>query len=261
MSPIADLDRDGLADVLVCDAFRDLVAWIRQAPRGTFTEQTIAGVVGPGARRGRGRRSSDGDLDLLVAALGFLSSQQHPRRRGRSSWRTTAASASRPARWWIASRASPTRARRISTPTAISTSASPASATTTARPAGSRTPGAGVRAARAAAASGGINTLPADFNGDGRPDLVSLISQEWEEIWAFVNAGSGRFTPRLLWGATNPDFGSSWLSVVDLDRDGDPDLLYANGDAFEYAPPNSRPWQGIQWLENRGKFRFEFHRW
>ena len=108
--------------------------------------------------------------------------------------------------------------------------------------------------------SGGINAVPADFDGDGRPDIVSLISQEWEEIWAFVNAGGGRFTPRLVWGSTNPDFGSSWLSVVDLDRDGDPDILYANGDAFEYAPPNSRPWQGVQWLENRGQFRFELHR-
>ena len=98
--------------------------------------------------------------------------------------------------------------------------------------------------------SGGINAVPADLDGDGRQDIVTLVSQEWEEIWAFVNGGGGRFTPRLVWGATNPDFGSSWMSVVDLDRDGDPDILYANGDAFEYAPPNSRPWQGVQWLEN-----------
>ena len=42
------------------------------------------------------------------------------------------------------------------------------------------------------------------------------------------------------------------MTLVDMDRDGDPDILYANGDAFEYAPPNSRPWQGVQWLENRG---------
>jgi hypothetical protein len=75
-----------------------------------------------------------------------------------------------------------------------------------------------------------------------------------------VNGGGGRFTPRLLWGSTNPDFGSSWISVVDLDRDKDPDILYANGDAFEYAPPNSRPWQGVQWLENTGQFRFTLHR-
>ena len=64
----------------------------------------------------------------------------------------------------------------------------------------------------------------------------------------------------MIWGSTNPDFGSSWMSMVDLDRDGDPDILYTNGDAFEYAPPNSRPWQGVQWLENKGGLRFDLHR-
>jgi hypothetical protein len=108
--------------------------------------------------------------------------------------------------------------------------------------------------------SGVINAVPADVNGDGTPDIVSLVSQEWEEIWAFVNDGRGHFTPQMLWGSTNPDFGSSWLSMADLDKDGDLDLLYANGDAFEYAPPNSRPWQGVQWLENTGGLRFTLHR-
>jgi hypothetical protein len=64
----------------------------------------------------------------------------------------------------------------------------------------------------------------------------------------------------MLWGSTNPDFGSSWISVVDLDRDGDIDILYSNGDAFDYAPPNSRPWQGVQWLENKGNLEFDYHR-
>jgi hypothetical protein len=50
------------------------------------------------------------------------------------------------------------------------------------------------------------------------------------------------------------------MTLVDMDKDGDPDILYANGDAFEYAPPNSRPWQGVQWLENRGDLKFELHR-
>jgi hypothetical protein len=50
------------------------------------------------------------------------------------------------------------------------------------------------------------------------------------------------------------------MTLVDMDRDKDPDILYANGDAFEYAPPNSRPWQGVQWLENLGDLKFEFHR-
>jgi hypothetical protein len=48
--------------------------------------------------------------------------------------------------------------------------------------------------------SGGINAVPADVDGDGRQDILTLVSQEWEEIWAFVNGGGGRFTPRLVWG-------------------------------------------------------------
>jgi hypothetical protein len=96
--------------------------------------------------------------------------------------------------------------------------------------------------------SGPINAIPTDLDGNKTPDIVALVSQEWEEIWAFVGNGRGQFTPKLLWGSTNPDFGSSWMTIVDLDRDNDPDILYANGDAFEYAPPNSRPWQGVQWL-------------
>src|SRR5262245_34259046 len=68
---IVDLDRDGLSDVLVCDSFRNVVTWIRQAPRGTFTESVIAGVSAP-AHVEAIDFDKDGDLDLVVAALGFL---------------------------------------------------------------------------------------------------------------------------------------------------------------------------------------------
>ena len=81
-----------------------------------------------------------------------------------------------------------------------------------------------------------------------------------DTVWAFVNDGKGHFTNSLLWGSTNPDFGSSWMTVVDLDKDGDPDIVHSNGDAFDYAPANSRPWHGVQWLENRGALEFSVHR-
>jgi hypothetical protein len=108
--------------------------------------------------------------------------------------------------------------------------------------------------------SGAINVIPVDIDGDGDLDLVSLVSQEWEEIWAFINDGKGHFTSKLIWGSTNSDWGSSWISIVDLDRDGRPDILYSNGDAFDYAPSNSRPWHGVQWLQNHGGLTFDFHR-
>ena len=68
---IGDLDRDGLNDILVCDSLRNIVSWARQSPRGTFTETTIAGVAAP-AHVEAIDFDKDGDIDLVVAALGFL---------------------------------------------------------------------------------------------------------------------------------------------------------------------------------------------
>jgi hypothetical protein len=48
--------------------------------------------------------------------------------------------------------------------------------------------------------------------------------------------------------------------MCDLDQDGDDDILYTNGDAFDYIPPQGKPWHGVQWLENKGNMNFEFHR-
>ena len=44
---VADLDRDGLPAVIVCDATRNQVTWIRQAPRGTYAETLVANVPAP----------------------------------------------------------------------------------------------------------------------------------------------------------------------------------------------------------------------
>lgn len=108
--------------------------------------------------------------------------------------------------------------------------------------------------------SGGINCEIHDFNSDGNLDIALMVSQEWEEIYIFVNDGLGNFKPKLIWGSTNSDYGSSSMNLADLDLDGDMDLLFTNGDAFDYLPPRPRPWHGIQWLENKGGMNFEFHR-
>src|SRR5262245_11636253 len=44
---IADLDRDGLPDVLVCDALKNRLSWIRQVSKGTFSETTVADIQAP----------------------------------------------------------------------------------------------------------------------------------------------------------------------------------------------------------------------
>ena len=108
--------------------------------------------------------------------------------------------------------------------------------------------------------SGTIHTPVGDLDGDGDLDIAAVVSQEWEEIYVFENDGAAGFARHLIYGATNDDFGSSGISLTDLDLDGDLDVLYTNGDAFDYIPPGPRPWHGVQWLENQGSLRFAYHR-
>jgi len=107
--------------------------------------------------------------------------------------------------------------------------------------------------------SGAIHSPIADLDGDGSPDILMLISQEWEELHLFQNKG-GKFESKRIYGSTNEDYGSSGIRLVDLDKDADLDVLYTNGDAFDYSRPGPRPWHGVQWLENMGKGFFRFHR-
>ena len=85
-------------------------------------------------------------------------------------------------------------------------------------------------------------------------DIVALITQEFEEIVAFVNRGEGHFERHLLFQALNPSFGSSGIELVDLDGDGDLDVLFTNGDGFDQS--EAKPYHGVQWLENLGDMRF-----
>ena len=107
--------------------------------------------------------------------------------------------------------------------------------------------------------SGAVNILVADFNGNGHLDMASIVSQQYEDLYLFENQGNAVFTKKIIFGSTNEDYGSSGISLCDLNQDGLPDILYTNGDGFDYAKPGPRPWHGVQWLENKGKGFFKYH--
>jgi len=105
---------------------------------------------------------------------------------------------------------------------------------------------------------GTIHVPVHDFNGDGRLDFAALVSQESESIELFINRGDARFVPCTLWSAPDLTFGSNGIELTDLDGDGDVDILYTNGDAFDNSYVS--PAHGVQWLERLEGGRFEYHR-
>ena len=94
---------------------------------------------------------------------------------------------------------------------------------------------------------GAVRALPTDINDDGRLDVVALVSQEHEEVVAYLRGDGLSFTPTVIWKAPHANWGSSGLSLADVDADGDLDILLANGDTFDDSL--LKPYHGLAWLE------------
>ena len=109
-------------------------------------------------------------------------------------------------------------------------------------------------------APGTIHVPLDDCDGDGDLDIVTVVSQESEEVIAFENDGKGNFTRRRLWWTSNYDIGSAGLVKTDLDGDGDMDYLLPVGDNFEDTYSVPLPYHGCFWLENKGNWDFATHR-
>jgi hypothetical protein len=103
---------------------------------------------------------------------------------------------------------------------------------------------------------GAIDMIPTDLNGDGKMDFVVLLAQEHETVLAYINRGTGDFSfeQRVIYAAPHPNWGSSGIQLVDLDKDGDLDVLLTHGDTFDDGIV--KPYHGIQWLENKGSYPF-----
>ena len=106
--------------------------------------------------------------------------------------------------------------------------------------------------------TGSIHVPVVDLNEDGKPDFLALISQQHETVVAFLNRGAGEFEKRDIFVAPHPHWGMSGIEVVDLDQDGDIDVLLTNGDTMDDMI-RFKPYQGVAWLENQGQLRFTHH--
>jgi len=254
---IADLDRDSLLDFLVCDMQANRIGWIRQSPAGVYTEKWVGPVLPAPARVDASDVDADGDFDLLVAVMGqvFPSNDKIgsvvilENKGGDQFVPHTVLDR--------VARVTDVRGADFDgdgdTDLVVGQFGYDDGETRWLENNGNWN----FRSHLLQSLSGVIHTIPEDIDKDGDLDFVSLVSQEWEEIYLFENGGRGNFEPHLVWGSANEDYGSSGIRLTDLDRDGLTDILYTNGDAFDYLPPRPRPWHSVQWLQNKGNFTFE----
>ncbi|MCC9641894.1 VCBS repeat-containing protein [Rhodopirellula sp. JC740] len=94
-----------------------------------------------------------------------------------------------------------------------------------------------------------------DFDGDGKEDFLTLLTQHYEAIQWHRNVGDGTYETIVLHQADNPAYGSSSMEIVDLDQDGDLDVLATNGDTFDDSL--AKPFHGIWWIENPGNDKLQ----
>jgi len=257
---IIDLDQDGLPDIVACDNRKNAVVWIRQISRGHFQETVLADHMNAPVHVEAVDLNRTGHLDLLVACMGEVfpnndkigsiiilenDGHQHFRKHVIAEHVT---------------RVTDVRAADLNGDGRLDLAVAQFGYIQGEIQWFENLGNWNFHPHNLLNLSGAINVCVADMNGDGTPDIVAVVSQEWEEVYLFENDGHGNFQSKILFGSTNEDFGSSGISLCDLNRDGRLDILYTNGDGFAYADPGKRPWHGLQWLENLGQGQFRFHR-
>jgi hypothetical protein len=245
---ITDLDGDGKNDILVCDDVAGRVSWLR-IENGSWNEVYLADIVTP-VKTTVFDFNGDGHKDIVVASLGFISPTDDPIG----------------SVWLLINRGDMTfEPMQLVGDIARVADVRPADFNRDGKidfivaKFGWRKSGGLMWLEQVtptlflqheiAEVNGAMQVEVLDYDGDGHLDFIALFSQEHESLVLFRNDGNGFFESEVLYRAPHPAYGTSGFQLVDLDRDGDLDILVTNGDMMdEISIP--KPYHGLRWLEN-----------
>jgi hypothetical protein len=93
-----------------------------------------------------------------------------------------------------------------------------------------------------------------DMNGDGKKDIVALFAQGREGVYIFYQNDNLEFSVEQVI-MMQPEYGSSWFSLLDYNNDGHLDILLANGDNADYSR-YLKPYHGVRLFINEGDNKF-----
>ncbi|HLZ16611.1 MAG TPA: VCBS repeat-containing protein, partial [Cyclobacteriaceae bacterium] len=104
------------------------------------------------------------------------------------------------------------------------------------------------------ASPGARKVVTGDFNGDGKKDIIALMTQADERIELYLGQGDFNFiaSTMLRFPAV---YGSSYFEIHDFNGDGFFDILYTNGDNSDYSMI-LKPYHGVRIFLNDGHQHF-----
>jgi hypothetical protein len=105
------------------------------------------------------------------------------------------------------------------------------------------------------AVPGAIQLETGDFNHDGWLDVMCLFAQGDEGIWMFTNDKNGGFISRNLLRFP-PVYGSNSFRLVDVNNDGQKDIVYTCGDNYDFSAV-LKPYHGLYVFTNQGSYNFK----
>ena len=103
--------------------------------------------------------------------------------------------------------------------------------------------------------SGARRIIIKDFDGNGLPDILTLMTQGDERILLFYNQGNFQFRLTTLFRFSAVQ-GSSYIDIADFNNDGKSDILYTNGDNADYSSI-LKPYHGVRIFLNSGTNEFK----